>query len=657
MGLQNKESRMRWKSSILSVFTFLLTGLAGSFTEAVNAQADAGYAYYVAGNPDADTPSHTSLGLMLIGGSDWSPEAWRWFARKAGNGHIVILRASQDGSDGEWLLNNIGGIQSVQTLVFSSRDAAFDPWVQGILGDADGIFIAGGDQSNYVRFWKDTPVAEAINTHVEMGRPVGGTSAGLAILGGAGYGAMAHEAVDTAEALADPMGEKVTLVSDFLAMPFLRQVITDTHLTERNRLGRLVAFVAQARHSGMEEAIGLGVDEDTALCIDADGSARLFSTSDGHAWLVQPEGMPGFAADGSLEWEAVRVTGIGPRSMLELKDMSVTDPAFEGIATTTRGALFDVPSDGPQWSIAIHGGSGVIERGNLTPEMDEAYRSSLQQALKAGSHVLGVGGTSLDAVEATLRVMEDDPLFNAGRGAVFDAEGRNQLDASIMDGDSLKAGAVAGLGTTRHPVTLARAVMENSRHVMFSGKGADRFAREQDIEQVDPFYFRTEHRWQQHLEWKAGNVAAIDPAHRFGTVGAVALDRDGNLAAATSTGGLTGKRWGRIGDSPIIGAGTYAANGRCAVSGTGTGEYFIRENAARQVCDRVAWNGEAIGEAAVNTIGQIGALGGDGGLIAIDGNGRPAFAMNTEGMYRGSASSDHDPQVAIYADETIPGDE
>jgi len=641
-------------AAMFAALALLLPGLS-------HAKEQAGYTYYETGDVAAPTPGSPSLGLLLIGGSNWSEPAWRWFADKAGGGHLVILRASQDGSDGEWLMERIGGLASVQTLVFSDREAAFDPRVADILASAHAIFIVGGDQSNYVRFWKGTPLAAALNAHLAAGRPLGGTSAGLAILGGTGYGAMAQEAVDSPEALADPRGENVTLVSDFLATPFLANVITDTHFSERDRLGRLVAFVAQARAAGNPDAIGLGIDEDTALAVEADGSARLYTTSDGHAWLVRPQGVPTFEDGGALDWASVELTGIGPQSRVDLATMTVANPAFTGTARVEAGELLGVPTppERREWALAIHGGSGVIERGDLTPEMEADYRASLQAALAAGTEVLEDGGTSLDAVEATLRILEDDPLFNAGRGAVFDAEGRNQLDASIMDGKTLNAGAVAGVSSTKHPVTLARSVMENSRHVLLSGEGADQFAREQGIEQVDPSYFRTDHRWKQIEEWRKDNLSALalDPTHRFGTVGAVALDKDGNLAAATSTGGLTGKRWGRIGDSPIIGAGTYAANGKCAVSGTGTGEYFIRESAGRQVCDRIAWNGQTIAQAADDTIQSIGALGGDGGLIAMDAMGRIAFAMNTEGMYRGAASSEHPAEEAIYADETLANED
>jgi len=307
-----------------------------------------------------------------------------------------------------------------------------------------------------------------------------------------------------------------------------------------------------------------------------------------------------------------------------------------------------------RWVLAIHGGAGVINRGDLTPEREAAYRAGLGAALEAGSKVLRGGGSSLDAVEATLRVLEDDPVFNAGRGAVFTAQGRNELDAAIMDGRTRAAGAVAGVTRTKNPISLARAVMERSPHVMLAGDGADAFSREQGLEQVDPSYFRTEERWQQLEAWRKEHSSAIDPTHRFGTVGAVALDTQGHLAAGTSTGGLTGKQWGRVGDSPVIGAGTYAADGICAVSATGTGEYFIRASAARQVCDRIAWKHQDVRAAANATIADIGGIGGDGGLIAIDARGRIAFAMNSPGMYRGWMKANSAPRTAIYADEAGP---
>jgi beta-aspartyl-peptidase (threonine type) len=321
--------------------------------------------------------------------------------------------------------------------------------------------------------------------------------------------------------------------------------------------------------------------------------------------------------------------------------------AIAGVATAQDAAR-------SSWALAIHGGAGVIERGSLSPDQERAYRAGLSAALEAGSQVLRRGGSSLDAVEATIRVLEDDPLFNAGRGAVFTADGRNELDASIMDGSTRKAGAVAGVTRTRNPISLARTVMEKSRHVMLAREGADQFSVEQGLEQVDPSYFRTERRWQELLDWRRDNTASLDPTHSRGTVGAIAMDTNGHLAAGTSTGGMTGKRWGRIGDSPVIGAGTYAADGNCAVSATGSGEYYIRTGAARQVCDRIAWQRASAQEAADATIGDIGSIGGDGGLIVMDGSGRVGFAMNTSGMYRGWVTSSVPAATAIYADEKDP---
>jgi beta-aspartyl-peptidase (threonine type) len=619
------------------------------------AASPAGYTAFSIGDVAAPTPAKTSAGLMLMGGGDWSPDAFRWFAAKAGHGHIVVLRASGGGDAGEEIYRDIGGVASVETLVFDDRKAASDPKVAAILKHADGIFIAGGDQANYVRYWKDTAVAAALDAHVRSGKPIGGTSAGLAILGGAAYGALDGGSIDSATALADPRGSGVTMVRGFLHMPYLAHVVTDTHFTARHRLGRLIAFVARVRAEGDAKAVGIGVDEKSSLCVEADGTARVHTLNGGHAWLVQPVGAPAFGAKGALDWPAVRVTGVGTDGAMDLKTLKVTRPAFSGTASVKDGRLADAPfPPDSRWSLAIHGGAGVIPRGALSPEQDKAYRAGLKAALAAGGAVLDRGGSSLDAVEATLRVLEDDPLFNAGRGAVFDAEGKTQLDAAIMDGATERAGAVAGVSATKNPVTLARAVMERSPHVLLTGAGADQFAREQGVEQVDPAYFRTEKRWRDYLEWKRGQTAAtIDPTHRFGTVGAVAMDRRGHLAAATSTGGLTGKRWGRIGDSPIIGAGTYAMDRDCAVSATGTGEYFIRESAARQVCDRIAWKKESVAVAAQATIAAIGDIGRDGGLIAIDGQGEPAFAMNTEGMYRGRVGSGAPATVAIYADESL----
>ncbi|MBC7768665.1 MAG: isoaspartyl peptidase/L-asparaginase [Phycisphaerales bacterium] len=329
------------------------------------------------------------------------------------------------------------------------------------------------------------------------------------------------------------------------------------------------------------------------------------------------------------------------------------------------------PEPAPRWSIVVHGGAGVIERASLTPELEAQYRTAMQRALDTGGEILENDGASLDAVEAVIREMEDDPLFNAGRGAVFTAEGRNELDASIMDGRTRAAGAVAGLTRTLHPISAARAVMERSRHVMLVGEGAESFARTQNLEEVEPSHFFTERRWQQlEANLRANNLpipqrpAGAPPPpraegawpddHQFGTVGVVAYDSRGNIAAGTSTGGTTGKRWGRVGDAPIIGAGTYAQNGVCGVSATGTGEFFIRVGVARAICARMEFNGESAQEAANAVIhGEVTAMAGDGGVIVMDGQGRSAFSMNTPGMYRARLEAGGEPDVRIFVDEEV----
>jgi len=305
--------------------------------------------------------------------------------------------------------------------------------------------------------------------------------------------------------------------------------------------------------------------------------------------------------------------------------------------------------------LVIHGGAGVIRR-DMTPAKEKAVRSALTLALQSGYAQLKSGKSSLDAVTAAITVMEDDPNFNAGKGSVFTHDGKNELDAAIMDGITLRAGAVAGVRRIKNPILLARAVMEKSPHVMMSGAGAEAFAQSIGMPLVDPSYFRTEERWQQ-LQ-KALKEDAHEKPHQdaetakhFGTVGAVALDTQGHLAAGTSTGGMTDKRWGRIGDSPIIGAGTYA-NGDCAVSGTGWGEYYIRTVAAHSICMRVTLMREPLKEAAAEVINQeIPSMGGNGGAIALDADGDIAVPFNTDGMYRGWIGADGVPHVAIYGDE------
>jgi len=339
-----------------------------------------------------------------------------------------------------------------------------------------------------------------------------------------------------------------------------------------------------------------------------------------------------------------------------------------------------------KWALVIHGGAGVLERASMNSEAEANYRAGIREALTAAAAVLEKGGSSLDAVEAAIKLLEDNPLFNAGRGAVFAADGTNQLDAAIMDGQTMRAGSVADVQRTRHPISLARAVMEKSPHVMLIGSGADAFAASVGLEQVPTAFYFTERRWQElirqlekqglpipsrpgdapapppppsaggpHPPSSWANVGLADEppdAHKFGTVGVVALDRQGNIAAGTSTGGTTAKRWNRVGDSPIIGAGTYASNQSCAVSATGTGEYFIRLTVARTICALVQYKGMSLQSAADEVIQkQLTALHGDGGIIALTPDGQLAWSFNTPGMFRAKLKEGGTPQISIYRDE------
>jgi len=302
------------------------------------------------------------------------------------------------------------------------------------------------------------------------------------------------------------------------------------------------------------------------------------------------------------------------------------------------------------WKLVIHGGAGVIERGQSTPEQERDIRAALERALAGGAGLLAQGGSALDAVERAACILEDDPHFNAGRGAVFTYQGTNELDAAVMDGRSRDAGAVTGVSATKNPVSLARAVMEHSPHVFLSREGADQFSREQGLEQVGPEWFATEERRRQLEMMRSDESHYFDEELKYGTVGAVAVDIHGHVAAATSTGGLTGKRWGRIGDTPLIGAGTYADDRAGAVSATGAGEYFIRAAVAHEICARMRMLGESATVAADKVIADVGSLGGSGGVILVTPEGDAAWAFNTPGMYRGLASAEGS-RVAIYADE------
>jgi L-asparaginase / beta-aspartyl-peptidase len=311
-------------------------------------------------------------------------------------------------------------------------------------------------------------------------------------------------------------------------------------------------------------------------------------------------------------------------------------------ADHTKGA------SGPkqEWAIVIHGGAGGMTKENLTPELDKEYRASLQIALNTGKKILSEGGSAIDAVEQTIRTMEDNPLFNAGKGAVFTHEGRNELDAAIMDGSNLGAGAVAGVTDIKNPISAARKVMTNSPHVMLSGAGASQFAKEQGLEIVPASYFYTEKRFNELQE--------LLKKEKYGTVGCCALDKNGNLAAGTSTGGMSNKRYNRIGDSPIIGAGTYANNNTCAVSGTGHGEYFIRWTVAHDISALMEYKGLSLKEASELVVNdKLVKAGGSGGVICVDKSGNISMPFNSSGMFRGFATADGKEGIFIYKDEGI----
>ena len=343
------------------------------------------------------------------------------------------------------------------------------------------------------------------------------------------------------------------------------------------------------------------------------------------------------------------------------------------IVNDTLGVSKDeVPIKANQFAIVIHGGAGNISREYMTAEAEEAYTLKLEEAIRVGYEILNNGGNSLDAVEKTINVLEDSPLFNAGKGAVFTNAETNELDASIMDGKTLNAGASAGTRTVKNPINLARAVMENSPHVMLAGHGADVFAQEQGLEIVDTSYFYTEKSYNslqrvKEYEEKSSSAKAPDDKEKadnntafydsaiknskFGTVGCAALDKNGNLAAGTSTGGMTNKRWGRVGDAPIIGAGTYANNNTCAVSSTGWGEFFIRAMVAHDISALMEYKGLSMEEAAKEVIQKkVPELGGDGGIIAVDKNGNMVMEFNTSGMFRATMNDKGELFIGMYND-------
>lgn len=348
--------------------------------------------------------------------------------------------------------------------------------------------------------------------------------------------------------------------------------------------------------------------------------------------------------------------------LLSLAVLTGCNNAENNTVATAEASENEQTTNTENFGIVIHGGAGTILRENMSDSLEAAYKEKLKEAIRTGHEILANGGTAIEAVQRSINVMENSPLFNAGKGAVFTNAGTNELDASIMDGETLNAGAVAGVTTVKNPINLAYEVMVNSEHVMMAGEGAETFAEKQGLELVDPEYFYTENRFKSlqrikdsektELDHDDNRSAFIDPYikdSKYGTVGAAALDKHGNLAAGTSTGGMTNKRWGRIGDAPVIGAGTYANNATCAVSGTGWGEFFIRGVVAYDISALMEYKGLSLQEAAREVIQKKNPeLGGNGGIIAIDGEGNVAMEFNTAGMYRASMNKDGELTIGIY---------
>jgi L-asparaginase / beta-aspartyl-peptidase len=652
----------------------LAIGLVQAQTKTYNRVASLG----ITGDT-SDVTTVTRGGIALIGGGGDVDGAFRWMINRSGGGNVVVIRAYDN-----YLYNKtifkLGKVHSVETLLINSRELANNDTVARVIRNAEMLFITGGDQSNYMRFWRGTKTAEAINYLMNVKKvPVGGTSAGCAVLTGLYYSGENGSA--TAEALKNPYDSLVTLYNnDFLSPPYLQQVISDQHYLKRNRPGRHVTFMSRIITDWHIFPKGIAPDERTAVCIDENGDAQVFGES--NAYFLQTDSsrppevcLPGKPLQWIAENQAIRVYEL-PGSKTGNGHFSVSDfspsKAIGGRwywwwvdnGELKREAIEendDDPED--KYVMVIHGGAGTILKQNMTPEKEAAYREGLQKALEAGYSVLRTGRSSIDAVETTIRILEDNPLFNAGKGSVFTHDGHNEMDAAIMNGQTLAAGAVAGVRTIRNPISAARAVMEKSEHVMMAGPGAEQFAREAGIEMVDTGYFWTKPRWdelQKALRADSakaiksqgylpdGKLGSLNVDYKFGTVGCVALDHQGNLAAGTSTGGMTDKRYGRIGDSPLIGVGTYANNATVAVSCTGWGEFYIRNVVAHDLSALMEYRGLPVRDAANTVIAKVGRLGGDGGLIALDKNGHMAMPFNTDGMYRGSVRSDGKIEVFIY---------
>lgn len=622
-----------------------------------------------------DVVTKTSGGVALVGGGGNVNSAFKWMIQKSGGGDVVVITASNH-NDYNKDIYELGGVNSVQTLNIVSRDMADDEKVAQTIRNAEMLFIGGGDQSNYMKYWRGTKTQEAINYLMNVKKvPVGGTSAGCAILSGIYYSGEVGSVVSN-EVLANPFISGVTLYNnDLLHAPYLSNVITDQHYLARKREGRHMAFLARIEKDWGIHARGIAPDERTAVCIDENGDAKVFGESKAYFLATDISRIPERVIAGQpLVWnnegKAVRVyeiqgseTGAGNFSVKNFDAYSANGGTWYDWYIDNGVLMKKAATDTlVKYAMVIHGGAGTITRAKMTPEKEKNYIAALTAALQAGYQKIQEGKSSLDAVEAAIHVLEDSPLFNAGKGAVFTHDGKNEMDASIMSGKTLSAGAVAGVTNVRNPISAARAVMEKSEHVFMAGKGAEKFAKQAGLTIVKPSYFYTEERWKglkeaikEDAEKSKLDHSFVNPRlgvknidFKFGTVGAVALDKEGNLAAGTSTGGMTNKKYGRIGDAPVIGAGTYANNATAAISCTGWGEFYIRNVVAHELSALMNYKGLSVVEAGNQVIKNVGDMGGDGGLIAMDKNGHVAMPFNTEGMYRGTVTADGKIEVQIY---------
>ncbi len=612
-----------------------------------------------------------------MGGGGTTPESWKWMIDRSGGGDVVVITASNH-SDYNKEIYDIGGVNSVETLNIVSKEMANDERTAATIRNAEMIFIGGGDQSNYMRNWRGTKTQAALNWAMNTKKvPIGGTSAGCAILSGIYYSGEKGSAVSDSS-LQNPYNSNITLYNnDLLKAPYLKNVITDQHYLKRKREGRHIAFLARAFKDFKVLPFGIAPDEKTSVCIDDKGNAKVIGDSKAYFILTDANKVPErVSANQPLQWnrngKALRVyeiqgskEGAGNFSVKDFAPSKAQGGNWQWWYVDNGKLIKESTALQQQkgnYVLVIHGGAGTILKSKMTPEKEQAYKAALEQALKAGYAKIKEGKTSLDAVQAAINILEDNPLFNAGKGAVFTHDGKNELDASIMDGKTLKAGAVAGITIIKNPIDAARAVMDKSEHVMMVGKGAEAFAQQNGITIVDPKYFYTKERWEglQNAIREDSIKAKLDhsysapnagyPDYKFGTVGAVALDNFGNLAAGTSTGGMTNKKFGRVGDSPIIGAGTYANNKTVAVSCTGWGEFYIRNVVAYDLSAMMEYKNISVKEAGDAVIKKVGNLGGDGGLIALDKNGNMAMPFNTEGMYRAAITKDGKIEIWIYKD-------